>query len=226
MLKLAVFDLDGTLKVERDPYVYLHRRLGVMAEAEAVTAAGMSGQLSYEAWLRADAMLWRGTPRSVLVRFFRENAYVPGARETVRALQARGIEIAILSTGLVFHAELVAAELGIEYFFGNEILFDGGGPDPVVSGEVRALVPVGSKGEVLTQLQTELGITPAETLAVGDTHGDLPMFERAAVSIAVHPNRPDVAEAADIVLPELDLRPLLPRLRDLTGFQNLSGLEP
>ena len=34
LLKLAVFDLDGTLKVEPDPYVYLHRRLGVMAEAE------------------------------------------------------------------------------------------------------------------------------------------------------------------------------------------------
>lgn len=229
MLKLAVFDLDGTLKVERDPYVYLHRRLGVMAEAEAITAAGMSGQLSYEAWLRADAMLWRGTPRSVLARLFRENAYVPGARETVRALQAQGVEIAILSTGLLFHAELVAAELGIEYVFGNELLFDGGGVDPIVSGEVRALVPVGSKGEVLMQLQAVLGVTPAETLAVGDTHGDLPMFERAGISIAVNPGHPDVAEAADIVLPDLDLRPLVPRLREYRSVRSArtstSGLQ-
>lgn len=218
-LKLAVFDLDGTLKVERDPYIYLHRCLGVMAEAEAITAAGLSGQLSYEAWLRADAMLWRGTPRSVLARLFRENAYVPGAQATVQALQSRGVHVALLSSGLLFHAEVVAAELGIAHIFGNDILFDGDDGDPVVSGEVRALVPVGSKGDVLTRLQTELGVTQAETLAVGDTRGDIPMFARAAVSVAVNPDHPDVAAAADIVLPELDLHPLLPRLREYApGF--------
>lgn len=213
-MKLAVFDLDGTLKVERDPYVYLHRRLGVLAESEAITAAGRAGRLTYEAWLRADAMLWRGTPRSVVAQLFREDAYVPGARETVRALQARDVQVAILSAGVLFHAELVAAELGIAHVFGNEILFDGGGSDPVVSGEVRAHVPIGSKGAVLAQLQAALSITLAETLAVGDTRGDLAMFARAAVSVAIVPDHPDVAAAADIVLPVLDLRPLLPRVHD------------
>ena len=116
MLKLAVFDLDGTLKVEPDPYVYLHRRLGVMAEAEAITAAGLSGQLAYEEWLRADAELWRGTPRARLLELFAEDAYIPGAPEAVRALRAHGAEIAILSSGLRLHAEMVvrfARALGI-----------------------------------------------------------------------------------------------------------------
>jgi HAD superfamily phosphoserine phosphatase-like hydrolase len=157
MLKLAVFDLDGTLKVEPDPYVYLHRRLGVMAEAAALTAAGLSGQLVYEDWLRADAELWRGTPRARLLELFAEDAYIPGAPEAVRALQAHGAEIAILSSGLRLHAEMVAADLGIAHVFGNEIFFDGG-DDPAVTGAVKATAPIHSKGELLAQLQAELDI--------------------------------------------------------------------
>ncbi len=210
MLKLAVFDLDGTLKVEPDPYVYLHRRLGVMAEAAALTAAGLSGQLVYEDWLRADAELWRGTPRARLLELFAEDAYIPGAPEAVRALQAHGAEIAILSSGLRLHAEMVAADLGIAHVFGNEIFFDGG-DDPAVTGAVKATAPIHSKGELLAQLQAELDIWPDETLAVGDSRSDLPLFARAAVRVAVAPHQPEVAEAADIVLP--DLRDLLPRLR-------------
>ena len=43
MLKLAVFDLDGTLKQTPDPYVYLHRCLGTMDEADKFFAQGMAG---------------------------------------------------------------------------------------------------------------------------------------------------------------------------------------
>jgi phosphoserine phosphatase len=75
MLKLAVFDLDGTLKQAPNPYAYLHRRLGTLEAAEAFTARGLSGEIDYEEWLRLDASLWRDTPRSVIERLLRENPY-------------------------------------------------------------------------------------------------------------------------------------------------------
>ena len=212
MLKLAVFDLDGTLKQVRDPYVYLHEHLGVAEEGNAIIAAGMAGQLPYEEWLRLDAQLWRGTPRAVVEQLLRANPYVPGARATVKAFQNAGVQVAIISTGLLLHAEMVAEELGIGPIFGNEIFFTGEDGAAVVSGEARAHVSVYGKRDVMAQLQAELGVVPAECLAVGDSRGDIPLFELAAVSVAVNPNCPEVAEFADIVLPELDLRPLLTRL--------------
>ena len=212
MLKLAVFDLDGTLKQVRDPYVYLHEHLGVAEEGNAIIAAGMAGQLPYEEWLRLDAQLWRGTPRAVVEQLLRADPYVPGARETVIALQDAGVQVAIISTGLLLHAEMVAEELGIDPVFGNEIFFTGEGSEAVVSGEVRAHVSVYGKGDVMAQLQAELDVAPAECLAVGDSLGDLPLFELAAVSVAINPNCSEVLEFADIVLPEPDLRPLLARL--------------
>ncbi len=212
MLKLAVFDLDGTLKQARDPYVYLHRRLGTFEAAEAFTTQGQSGEIDYEEWLRLDAGLWRETPRSVIEQLLRENPYVPGAWETVATLRARGVCVAIISSGLLLHAQLVAGELGIGPVVANEILFHGDGTDPVVSGRVRVHLAPREKGIVMARLQAQLGVSPAECLAVGDTSSDLFLFERAAVGVAVNPHQPTVAAAADIVLPELDLHPLLDRL--------------
>ncbi|NOZ05818.1 MAG: HAD-IB family phosphatase [Chloroflexi bacterium] len=211
MLKLAVFDLDGTLKPLSDPYTYLHRRLGVLDEAEAFTAKGFRGEITYEEWLHLDVNLWRGAPRSLLEETLREVPYLPGARETISSLQARGATVAIISSGLLLHAELVAAELGIGPVIGNEILFAGDGHDAVVSG-ARVHVPYNGKGAVMERLQAQLNVTPAQCLAVGDGSGDIPLFERAAVGVAVGPRNPKVAAAADIVLPESDLRPLLNRL--------------
>lgn len=209
MLKLAVFDLDGTLKRERDPYVYLHRRLGTLEAAEAFTAKGISGEIPYEEWLRLDTGLWTGQLRSLLVQYLRDNPYLPGARETVAALKARGVTVAIISSGLLLHAEMVAEELGIGPVLGNEISFDGEGAAAVVNGHVHVHVPYGGKRAVLARLQAELGVTPDETLAAGDTRSDLGLFSLAALSIAVQPDHPDVARAAHVVLRDATLWPLL-----------------
>jgi phosphoserine phosphatase len=212
MLKLAVFDLDGTLKAERDPYVYLHRKLGTLEAAEAFTAKGISGELPYAEWLRLDTGLWTGQPRGLLIRHLRDNPYLPGARETVAALRSRGVIVAIISSGLLLHAELVAEELGIGLVLGNEISFDGEGDAAVVDGRTTVHVPYGGKQAVLGRLQADLGVTPAETLAAGDTRSDLGLFSLAAVAVAVQPDHPDVASAAQIVLADADLHPLLERL--------------
>ena len=212
MLKLAVFDLDGTLKRERDPYVYLHRRLGTLQAADAFTAKGISGEISYEEWLRLDTGLWTGRPRALLVQHLREIPYLPGARETVANLKARGVSVAIISSGLLLHAQMVAEELGIGPVLGNEMGFGGEGDAAVVNGHVTAHVPYGGKQAVLARLQAELGVTPDETLAAGDTRSDLGLFSLAAVAVAVQPEHPDVASAAQIVLADADLHPLLERL--------------
>ncbi len=221
MLKLAVFDLDGTLKQVRDPYIYLHERLGTLAAAEAFTAKGLSGEIPYEEWLRLDTGLWRGVRRSVLIQHLRAIPYVPGAHEVAAMLRQRGALLAIISSGLLLHAQIVAAELGIDHVIGNEICFEDDGPDPRANGEVRAHCAYGDKNAVLARLQAELGVTPAETLAVGDTRSDIGLFERAAVSVAVNPKDAQVAAAATVVLPNLDLRPLLPVLDG--GWGHLSA---
>ncbi len=210
-LRLAIFDLDGTLKQVPDPYVYLHKNLGTWEAAQAFTHAGLSGELDYEGWLRLDASLWKGVERTVVESAFCQNPYLPGARETVAALRRAGVSVAVVSTGLRIHAEQVQSDLGIDCIIANEILFE----DGLVSGEALVHVPEGGKGPVVDRLQAEFGVAHGECLAVGDGSSDVDMFSRVRVGVAINPAAAPVRTAASLVLEEPDLRPLLPKLNRL-----------
>ena len=209
-LRLAIFDLDGTLKQARDPYVYLHQRLGTWEVAQAFFDQGVSGQLPYSEWLRLDASLWKGVSRAAMEAIFRDNPYLPGARETVCTLRQAGLRVAVISTGLDVHAQLVQAELGLDWIIANELLFE----DGYATGAARERVPEGGKGLIVEQLQAELGVPPADCLAVGDSTSDIAMFARARIGVAVNPSSDQVRSAAGLVLDALDLWPLLPKLTE------------
>jgi len=207
-LRWAIFDLDGTLKRVRDPYVYLHERLGTAEEAERFTADGLSGRISYEEWLRLDVGLWEGQPVQRLENLLRGNPYLPGARNAVGELHRRGLRLAILTSGPSIHAQLVARELGIERTLANEVVVQEG----VVTGEIGRYVPLGGKGPALRQLLDGWGADPAACLAVGDSESDVPMFQQVGVAVAVQPQSPAVRQAADLVLEPPDLRGLVDAL--------------
>ena len=136
-LRLAIFDLDGTLQQARDPYVDLHERLGTWEASQTFFQRGLAGELDYEEWLRRDAELWAGVPRAKMEQLFRENPYLPGARETVIALKGAGVYVAVVSTGLRLHAEQVQADLGLDWILANEIFFENG----LATGQAQAHVP-------------------------------------------------------------------------------------
>jgi len=207
-LKLALFDLDGTLKQVRDPYIYLHRQLGTWEQSQEFLQLGMEGKIPYAEWLRRDAELWAGQPVERIIALFRANPYVPGAGAVLRALKQAGVTVALISSGLTLHAELVRAEFGLDYAFANEALV----ADGRLTGEAVERVPEGGKGAIADQLMVELGVSSDTLLAIGDSTSDIALFERAGVSVAVNPSSDEVRAAADIVLEEPDLRPLLPRL--------------
>jgi phosphoserine phosphatase len=210
-LRLAFFDLDGTLKRERDPYVYLHRRLGTWDACQPYLAQGLAGELDYDEWLRLDVGLWKGTSRTAMEDLLRQNPYLPGARETVAALKQAGVHLALVSTGLDLHAGLVQQELGVDRVYANQVLFR----DGLVSGEARALVREGGKGQIVAQLQAELGVAPEDCLAVGDGSSDADMFARVRFGVAVNAPSERLRAAAHLVIEEADLSGLLARLDEL-----------
>jgi HAD superfamily PSPase-like hydrolase len=207
-LKLALLDLDGTLKQERDPYTYLHRCLGVMAQADEFTERGRKGEIDYAEWLRLDAALWLGVPKARIAALLRANPYLPGAREFVQALRAAGVQVALISSGLEIHAQQVQEDIGVEHVIADAIHFENG----VVSGQISIAIPDGHKGPVADRLLARLGVSPQECLAMGDSSADVELFERAALRIAVAPTSERARAAADIVLETPDLTGLFPQL--------------
>lgn len=194
-LRLAVLDVDGTLKEAESPYQYLHERLGTADLGARNRELALAGQISYAEWLRRDAILWAGQPVVRVRQLLAENPYLPGARELLRALKRAGVVVALVSAGFTLNTDPIMAEFGLDYCLANELT----AVDGVLDGGSVNHVPEGGKAGFARDLMARLGIPAAETLAAGDTKGDLELFECAGLRVAVNPKWPGLRALADVV---------------------------
>jgi phosphoserine phosphatase len=185
-LRLAVLDVDGTLKRAESPYQYLHERLGVEHLAEPNRVLARAGRISYAEWLRRDALLWAGQPVAHIRELLAENPFLPGAPELLRALKRAGVVVALVSASFTLNTDPILAEFGLDCALANELTL----ADGVLDGGAVNHVPEGGKAAFACELMERLEIPPAQTLAAGDTAGDLELFECAGVRIAVNPTSP------------------------------------
>lgn len=199
-LRLAVLDVDGTLKQAESPYQYLHQRLGVAHLAAPHRELALAGRISYGEWLRRDALLWAGQQVDEVRRLLAENPYVSGAPELLRALKRAGVAVALVSAGFTLNTDPIVAEFGLDYALANELT----SVDGVLNGGSINHVPEGGKAAFAGDLMRRLNIGPEQTLAAGDTRGDLELFDCAGVRIAVNPRSAELrAHAHAVFEPDL-----------------------
>lgn len=194
-LRLAVLDVDGTLKQAESAYQYLHERLGVAHLARPNRELALAGKISYAEWLRRDARLWAGQPVAHLQRLLAENPYLPGAPELLRALKRAGVVVALVSAGFTLNTDPIIAEFGLDYALANEL----GATDGILDGTAVNRVPEGGKAAFACALMDRLGIPPERTLAAGDTGGDVELFECAGIRMAVNSRSERLRAMADVI---------------------------
>lgn len=227
-LRAVFLDLDGTLKLCRDPYHLIHQRLGRGEQTQKLTAMYRLGQIDSDEWIRHDVALWRGLHRNFLTDLVRQIPYTPGAKEAIEELRRRGVLTALVSTGLQIHADLVKADLQLDYAIANEVVFDG----DIATGEVIIHVHEADKASIVRNLMERENISKGECLAVGDGESDIGMFAMCRIGVAVQPVSERVRGAARIVLEEPNLARLLPAVYHLVpewqcraaGRQKVGGL--
>jgi phosphoserine phosphatase len=209
-LRLAVLDVDGTLKQAESPYQYIHRHLGLEHEADQNRALALAGQISYGEWLRKDVALWAGQPVERLRGLLAQNPYVAGAPELLRALKEAGVVVALVSAGFTLNTDPIMAEFDLDYALANELDVT---EDGYLTGMAVNHVPEGGKAAFVRELSARLNIQQSEILAAGDTRGDLELFAWAGVRVAVAPHS-DALRAEAHVIFERDLAGAVAWLRE------------
>jgi phosphoserine phosphatase len=207
--KLVIFDLDGTLTQERSVWEYIHKRLGKWyGFADEYQKQFLAGKISYEEFCEQDARVWKGMRVNELEEIVKTVPFHAGTDELIPFLKKKDLKLAMISSGLSLLSDWVHQKYGFDYSVSNDLLHENG----VLNGKVKIQVYYDQKAKWVKRILKQFGIKPEEAIAVGDSKGDIDMFQKAGFSIAFNSSCKDLDRIANVCIPGQNLADVIPKL--------------
>ena len=200
--------MDGTLTKHSSVWWRLHEQFETTVEGKLYYDQYFAGTISYDEWADLDVGLWKGRTLEEVMKVVAATKLAPGAKEAIQTLKDHGLKTAILSGGLDIMANDIGRRLGIDYVLTNTLHHQ----DGILTGKVDNLVAWGGKADVVHQINKHFEIPLEKTAFVGDGRNDMCVFKVVGLAIAYNPEDQDVADAANVVIREDDLRVILPHV--------------
>jgi phosphoserine phosphatase len=209
VFKLVIFDLDGTLTQERSIWQYIHMRLGKWdGFAEKYQKRFLAGEISYKEFCELDARIWRGMRVEELSEIVQTVSFHAGAEDLIQFLKGKDLKLAMVSSGLSVLSDWVHQKYGFDYSISNDLLDENG----ILTGDVRIHVHNDQKAEWVKKIQNEFGVKPEESMAIGDSIGDMEMFRAVGFSVAFNSSCQDLEEIATACARSQNLADIIPML--------------
>jgi phosphoserine phosphatase len=208
--RLVAFDMDSTL-INIECVDEIADAAGRKTEVAAITEAAMRGEIAdYKESLRRRVALLKGVPVSAMQQVYDQRLQLnPGAEALVKALQAAGLKTLLVSGGFTFFTDRIRDRLRLDYTRSNVLeAADGVLTGRLVDQAWGDICDGEEKKRMLLSTCEQLGISPAQAIAVGDGANDLPMLQAAGLGVAFHA-KPVVATQARARVERSDLTALL-----------------
>lgn len=199
---MVTFDIDGTLTLGHG-WQFVADRFGRRAAYDRTTAKFGRGEVGEDEHLANLLAIADGHTVAEVEKVLEETPKPRHIRETVDALQGRGIRSALLSHNPLYVCDWYARTFGFGAYEGCD------SPPPVngvipAPGKLRA-----DKVASLTRLLARTGVPAAKVIHVGDGRPDAEVFRRVGAGVAFNSRVPAVREEADAVVDSEDLADLL-----------------
>ncbi|WP_169752584.1 phosphoserine phosphatase SerB [Campylobacter mucosalis] len=180
MIKLCVFDFDATL-IDSETIDELAIAYGVIDEVREITIKAMAGEFDFYESLQTRVQKLAGMKLEDVVRVCENLKPTNGATELVSGLKQLGIKVVVFSGGFQIATDMFKDKIGYDESFANTLHEKNGVLTGLVNG---GLTFSNSKGQMIQRVQNLLGVTPEETMCVGDGANDISMFAHAKISVA------------------------------------------
>jgi phosphoserine phosphatase len=189
--KLLVADMESTI-IEQEMLDELADFIGARDKIAAITERAMRGELDFEAALEERVAMLAGLDATVLDDVAGRITLMPGARELVATMRAHGGYCALVSGGFTVFTARVARLVGFNEHQANVLEIENG---KLTGRVVKPILGRQAKLAALRRLTAAHGLSPAQTIAVGDGANDLDMLAAAGLGVAFRA-KPKVREAA------------------------------
>lgn len=204
--KLIALDMDSTL-INIECVDEIADAAGRKAEVAAITEAAMRGEIAdYKESLRRRVALLKGVSVAHMEEVYTQRLRLnPGAEELVAACKKAGLRILLVSGGFTFFTDRIRARLGIDFVRSNVLEVERSGPNcgtltgRLVDQAWGDICDGAEKRRTLLEVASLLGISTAQTIAMGDGANDLPMMGAAGLSVAYHA-KPAVRTRAHVAI--------------------------
>ena len=207
--KLVIFDLDGTLTQERSIWEYIHKQLGKWyGFAEEYQDLFLAGKISYEEFCERDALVWKGMRVEELLEIAQTVPFHPGVNELINFLKQKGLNLSMVSSGLSLLTNWVHQRYGFDYSVSNNLLHENG----VLTGKVKIQVYFDKKAEWVRKILNQFEVKPEEVIAIGDSRGDIDMFQMVGFSIAFNSSCKELDQIASACIQSQNLADIIPKL--------------
>ncbi|MGK0255609.1 MAG: phosphoserine phosphatase [Arcobacteraceae bacterium] len=207
-MKLAVFDFDSTL-MDGETIDFFAAELGLEKEVARITDLAMNGKLDFFESLITRVELLKGLEYKKVIEIGKNLPLMPGAKEIVPTLQAKGYKVICFSGGFRVGTSPAKDLLGLDADFSNILHHKDGLLTGLVGGDMMFDY---SKGDMIQRLQKILGISRKDTLVVGDGANDRSMFAHADTRIAFCAKE-ILKKEANIIIDTKDLTQILNHIK-------------
>jgi phosphoserine phosphatase len=114
----------------------------------------------------------------------------------------------MVSSGFSLLSNWVHQKYGFDYSISNDLLHENG----VLTGGVRIQVYFDKKAEWVRKIMNKFGVKPQEVIAIGDSKGDIDMFQMVGFSVAFNSSCKDLEEIVSVCIPSQNLADVIPVL--------------
>ncbi len=213
--ELAAFDVDGTLVEHPDHKtvweVLNERFTGSIDQNRERLELYRTGRLTYADWVALDIGSWRdaGATRPQMISAFGSLTLVRGAKETMAALKAEGMRLAVVSGTLDLLLDTLFPDHPFDEVYANHIVFDREGR---IASWTATPFDMEGKAIAMRAIAAREGIPLARCAYVGDHSNDLSAARVAGFTVAFNPKSAELEQIAGAVVRSPDLRDVLPYL--------------
>ena len=122
---LVIFDVEGVL-YDAEYLPILAEKLGKENEIWEITKKGIQGVINWEEGLKTRVDALKGLDYEICKEVADDLPIMTGAKEACRILKAAGWKLMAVSGGFTIMTDRLQKELGLDYVYSNELLFEDG----------------------------------------------------------------------------------------------------
>ena len=198
---LLISDIDGTLTKKHSSWQVVMEELGLWESiGKNNLDAFLSNKITYDEFIALDVEAWRNLPAKTYLDIISKIPLQDGLLEMLKSIKQLGGVLILLSSGLMDLA-LRISNLGvpIDKIYANKIEIQNG----MLTGHYEKVVGWNDKGLILNRIISEYSKYKLPVVTLGDSSGDIPLFQNSDLSFACFTLNSAIISAADFQINHL-----------------------